>query len=176
MSLEQPTAAAIVGGEVPDLLFPSTRGDNVALKDRALGDYVLFVYPRTGRPDQPDSAEWGTIPGAKGCTAEACDFRDLERDFAAVGYSVLGLSSQSSGYQREAADRLHLPYPLLSDTSLRLAGALGLETFVFDQATLYRRVTLLVEGGMIAAVVEPGDDPAGHPDEALAVARERAAA
>ncbi len=176
MSHAQPPNAALVGRRMPDVALPATGGGHVVLSDPSLGKYVLFIYPRTGRPDQPDAAAWVAIPGAKGCTAEACDFRDLTLEFAVAGYAVFGLSSQISTDQREAADRLHLPYSLLSDAGLDLAGALGLATFTFDELTLYKRVTLLVESGVIAMVIEPGADPVGHANEVLAELRAGGAA
>ena len=84
---------------VPALSFPATTGRVVDLAHDALGDFVLFIYPRTGRPDRPDSDDWALIPGAKGCTAESCEFRDLAAEFSLIGLSIFGLSTQATGYQ-----------------------------------------------------------------------------
>jgi len=85
---------------------------------------------RTGRPGEaPLVPEWDLIPGARGCTPEACASRDLAEVFEALGVDLFGLSTQDSTYQQEAANRLHLPYPLLSDAELHLTSALGLPTF-----------------------------------------------
>lgn len=77
---------------------------------------MVFVYPRMGRPDQAPLAGWDQIPGARGCTPQACAFRDLHADLrAASAAHVFGLSVQTTDWQSEAVARLHLPFPLLSD-------------------------------------------------------------
>ena len=158
----------LVGMSFPRLRFPATTGHVVDLGDDTVGDFVLFIYPRSGRPDQPDPDEWALIPGAKGCTAESCEFRDLAAEFSLIGLSIYGLSTQDTAYQREAADRLHLPYPLLSDPHMKLGGALGLETFSYDDSELYKRATLVVRGGAVVMSQLEIIDAAGHPRELLA--------
>ncbi|MGO4584197.1 peroxiredoxin [Arthrobacter sp. 2RAF6] len=115
---------------------------------------------------------WAAIPGAKGCTAEACSFRDLRDDFAVLGWEVIGCSVQNTAYQSEAASRLHLPYPIVSDQDFALRGTLGLSTFEFEGDELYRRITLLVDGGIVVAVIEPGQDPGSHVEDVLKVVRQ----
>jgi peroxiredoxin len=165
----------LVGIKMPDIVLTSTGGESGRLSDLTPEKYVLFIYPRTGRPGHPDPDDWAAIPGAKGCTAEACQFRDLRDDFAEAAYGVFGLSSQSTGYQREASTRLHLPYALLADPNLALGKDLALETFVYDGLTLYKRLTLIVEGGTIVEVVVPESDPANHPDAVLSIVKTRTA-
>ena len=77
----------------------------------------MFAYPRTGEPGKPSLvADWDMIPGARGCTPQTCAFRDLHKVLIEAGAArVFGLSTQDPAYQREAATRLHLPFPLLSD-------------------------------------------------------------
>ena len=156
------------GVPLPELSLTATGGPRIGLGPEELGDHVLFVYPKTGRPDRPAPASWATLPGAKGCTAESCEFRDLADDFARIGFRILGLSSQDPEYQREAAERLHLPYPLLSDLDLRLADALGLDTFEFEGERLYTRITLVVRAGLIDRVHRRIPDPGAHPRAVLA--------
>lgn len=153
---------------MPHLSLRATSGEaTIDLGSRALGDYVLFVYPRTGRPDRPESAEWANIPGAKGCTAESCEFRDLADDFRRIGFRIFGLSSQDTEYQREAAERLHLPYPLLSDPGFRLAEEFGLGSFEFEGDRLYSRATLVVRDGVIDEAYLGIEDPRTHPHVVL---------
>ena len=115
----------LTGARMPDVTLPATDGADVAL-GRLNGWSVLFFYPMTGRPDQPLPDGWDQIPGARGCTPQSCAFRDLSRDLADCGVSSLyGISTQTTAYQREAAERLHLPFPLLSDADLTLARALS---------------------------------------------------
>ncbi|MBP2375817.1 peroxiredoxin [Paeniglutamicibacter psychrophenolicus] len=153
----------LVGQQFPLLSLPSTTGETLGPMDFATGSFVLFIYPRTGRPDRVEPPEWSLVPGAKGCTPEACEFRDLASDFASIGYRVFGLSSQDTDYQREAAERLHLPYPLLSDPGFVLATACGLPTFGFDGELLHVRSTLVVRERMITHAFLGINDAATHP-------------
>ncbi len=168
MDLPETRAESLTGRVIPALRFASTVGPEIDLASATLGSYVLFIYPRTGRPDRVESTEWSTIPGAKGCTAESCEFRDLAADFKAAGYSIFGLSSQDTNYQREAAQRLHLPYGLLSDPSLELAAALELGTFDFEGDSLYKRGTLVITDRAITLAELEISDPESHPRELLA--------
>jgi peroxiredoxin len=112
--------------------------------------------------------DWDRIPGARGCTPEACGFRDHAADLAAAGASVAGVSTQDSEYQREVIQRLRLPFPLLSDVDRRLAHALRLPTFEAGGHVLYRRLTLIVRGGHVEKVFYPVFPPDGHAEEVLA--------
>jgi peroxiredoxin len=142
---------------LPHVSLAATDGTNVRL-DELPGRSVVFAYPRTGRPgeDSPGGdAAWNAIPGARGCTPEACSFRDELARFREIGARVFGLSTQDSEYQREAVERLHLPYLLLSDEQLEFSRALSLPTFEVEGMTLIRRLTLIVAEGRIADVVYP---------------------
>jgi peroxiredoxin len=159
------------GAALPAIALAATDGTSVRL-DELDGLSVVFAYPRTGRPgEEPPGGEagWNAIPGARGCTPEACSFRDETARFAALGARVFGLSTQDTDYQREAVERLHLPYPLLSDAGHRLTDALDLPTFEVDGLRLIRRLTLIVRDGRIADVVYP----VFPPDRGAALALER---
>lgn len=142
--------------ELPSLSLPSTDGGAVdlAAASRA-GRVVVFIYPRTGQPgvELPDG--WDSIPGARGCTPQACGFRDLASEFAALDTTIYGLSTQETAYQREAATRLRLPFTLLSDARLRLRTALRLPTFEAQGMTLLRRMSLVLEAGRVRDVLYP---------------------
>jgi peroxiredoxin len=142
------------GAELPALELSTTAG-GIDVADAARDTLVLYLYPRTGRPDQPPPAAWDEIPGARGCTPQACSFRDAHADISRLGAQVLGLSAQPLDEQRETAERLGLPYPLASDPELTLASALDLPTFEFEGARLYRRLTLIARGGRIAKIFYP---------------------
>ena len=145
----------LYGTRIPELWLASTAGKPVNLA-QTRGRTVLFCYPRTGQPDQPVPPEWDAIPGARGCTPQCCAFRDRYRELLAAGAShIFGLSTQDTEYQREAVERLELPYPLLSDWELNFAHALKLPTFQFDSVTLIKRLTLIVDNGWIAKVFYP---------------------
>ena len=160
-------AAHLPGAKIPHIALPSTSGERVAL-DRLGPRTVLFLYPMTGRPGVALPEGWDLIPGARGCTPEACGFRDRHAELLAKGVAVLGLSSQSPEAQLEAARRLELPFPLLSDERLLTARALGLPTFEVEGRRLFRRLTLVVSGGVVERVFYPVFPPDRHADEVLA--------
>jgi len=149
---------------LPSLALPATDGTTVDLS-MLPGRSVVYVYPRTGRPDQPLPTGWDQIPGARGCTPQSCAYRDRAAELKALGVRVFGLSTQDTAYQLEAVTRLHLPFPLLSDERLELTAALSLPTFAVDGMTLIKRLTLVIDDGAIETVfypVFPPDADASH--------------
>lgn len=174
--LDDGAAAHLPGQRVPGLELPATAGHPVRLDQLGAGRTVLYLFPRMGQPGQPLPTGWDLIPGARGCTPEACAFRDHHEDLAAAGAGVFGLSSQSTAYQAEAVDRLHLPFALLSDTALALAQALDLPTFRVDDHHLYKRLTLIVRDGVVEHVFYPVFPPDQHAQQVLTWLRERRAA
>jgi peroxiredoxin len=156
----------LLDAAVPPIELPATTGDTVRL-DELDGRTVLFCYPRTGRPDQELPPGWNAIPGARGCTPEACGFRDAHAQFHELGARVLALSTQAGDYQREMAERLHLPFPVLSDERLELTTALGLPTFETSGWTLLKRLTLVIDDGRVSHVFYPVFPPDSHAAEVL---------
>jgi peroxiredoxin len=139
---------------------------------------VLFFYPRTGEHGRSAGPEWDLIPGARGCTPQSCGFRDLHGDFRALGVAVAGVSTQTTAYQREFAERNHVPFALLSDADLRLTRALRLPTFEFPVAsggptTLIRRMAWYLDGGRIRHVWYPVFPPDRNAETVLAWLRGR---
>jgi peroxiredoxin len=146
------------GLEVPAVALPSTAGGTVRLADPAAPRTVVFAYPRTGRPgEEPPGgeADWNAIPGARGCTPQACAYRDSAARFRELGVRLYGLSTQDTAYQREMATRLGLPYEVLSDAALQLTRALRLPTFQVEGHTLLKRHTLVIDHGTIEHVFYP---------------------
>lgn len=158
----------LTGHRLPRVALPATRGpavDLAALKGWA----VLYCYPMTGRPGAPLPGGWDTIPGARGCTPQACSFRDHFRELQGLGVrSVFGISTQTTAYQREAAERLHLPFPLLSDAAFELADTLDLPSFEVDGDRLLKRLTMIAHDGMIEGVLYPVFPPDRSADDVLA--------
>jgi peroxiredoxin len=147
--------------------LPSTRGRVVDLS-RLAGTAVVYIYPRTGRPDQELPTGWNAIPGARGCTPQSCAFRDHYEALQRAGAAqVFGLSTQDTAYQREAVERLHLPFELLSDAGLKLAKALNLPTFEVDGMKLIRRLTLILRDGVIEKVFYPVFPPDQNAEQVL---------
>ncbi|WP_460516955.1 peroxiredoxin [Flindersiella endophytica] len=157
------------GAAVPSLLLPATTGSSVSLLSASQSErVVVFCYPKTGRPGVAPAPGWDSIPGARGCTPEACAFRDLKVSFDALNVAIFGLSTQPTPYQQEAASRLHLPYPLLSDASLALTTALRLPSMIVEGETLLRRTTLVLDAGAITHVFYPVFPPDTHAEAVLA--------
>jgi len=143
------------GLAIPSLPLPSTLGGTADLAELAQGRLVAYVYPRTGTPGEPSPEGWDDIPGARGCTPQSCAYRDALAEFERLGASPVGISTQNAEEQSEFASREHIPFPLLSDSDLRLTAALGLPTFEVAGMTLYRRLTLIAEAGTIVKVFYP---------------------
>lgn len=160
-------AGHLAGARLPHVVLPDTDGQQVDLASLA-GRSVVYAYPRTGRPGEPPLVDdWDAIPGARGCTPESCSFRDHHASLTELGVRVLGLSTQDSAYQREAVERLHLPFPLLSDERHELADALSLPTFDVAGLRLLRRLTMLVRDGQVEHVWYPVFPPDAHAAEVV---------
>ncbi len=157
----------LAGMALPGVRLPSTRDGTVDLAELAQDCLVVYVYPRTGTPGQPSPAGWDDIPGARGCTPQSCAYRDSLAEFTSLGAAVLGIGAQSPNEQREFAEREHIPFPLLSDSDLRLRDALRLPTFEVEGMTLYKRLTFIAEGGRIAKVFYPVFPPDRNAAEVL---------
>jgi len=160
-------AAHLPGVQLPAIELPSTDGGRVALRD-LITRTVVFVYPSIGGIDDALLEEWTAIPGARGCTPEACGFRDQLGSFRSARVEVFGLSGQPAGQQRDAVDRLRLPYPLLSDERLQLAASLSLPTFEFHGQKYFKRITLAVSQGRVDAALYPVFPPGQAAERALA--------
>jgi peroxiredoxin len=167
-------ARHLAGMKLPDLALPATSGTTVSLA-RVPGRVVLYIYPRTGVPGVDLPPGWNDIPGARGCTPQSCGFRDHFAELKALGVSqMFGLSAQDTDYQREAAERLHLPFPLLSDAAGLLARALGLPTFTVAGMTLLKRMALIIDDGAIVKVFYPVFPPDQNAAEVIAWLRNHA--
>ncbi|WP_395575745.1 redoxin family protein [Streptomyces sp. BK79] len=167
-------AAHLPGMKMPHRELQGTGGTTVRLDALGAGRTVIYIYPLTGRPgvDLPDG--WDSIPGARGCTPEACGFRDHYQDLLAAGAdAVFGLSSQETDYQSEFAERLHLPFQMLSDPARNLAQQLDLPTFeTASGLMLYKRLTLIIRDGVVEHVFYPIFPPNEHADQVLAWLRD----
>lgn len=158
----------LLGMRWPTVALPSTDGATVDLSALP-GRTVVYAYPRTGSPgEDPLVDDWDLIPGARGCTPQACAYRDHAADLTGAGARVVGLSTQSTDHQRELVDRLHLPFPVLSDEAGTLRAALRLPVFEVTGTTLLKRLTMVVRDG----VIEHVRYPVFPPDSDAAVVRD----
>ena len=162
-------ARHLSGMALPDVSLRATDGRTVSLA-RLPGRTVVYAYPRTGEPGKAMLVpEWDQIPGARGCTPQSCAFRDHFAELRAAGADqVFGLSTQSTAYQREMAERLHLPFPVLSDEELALTRAARLPTFEAGGLTLIKRLALVLDDGRVTQVFYPVFPPDRNAAEVLA--------
>lgn len=162
-------AAHLPGATIPSVSLAATDGRSIDLSAMP-GRTVVFAYPRTGQPGQIALVDdWDMIPGARGCTPQTCSFRDLFADLRAAGADhVFGLSAQDPAYQREMAERLHLPFPVLSDEALELTRALRLPTMQVAGLTLIKRLAWISDNGRITHVLYPVFPPDSNGPDVLA--------
>jgi peroxiredoxin len=169
-------AAHLTGANVPSVPLAATSGATVDLAQLA-GRTVVYAYPMTGQPNVALPDGWDMLPGARGCTPQSCAFRDHYDELKGLGVAHLfGLSTQSTDYQREAAERLHLPFPILSDSALKLAQAMRLPTFEVAGMKLLKRVTLIMRDGQIETVFYPVFPPDRSASDVVDWLRHRAPA
>ncbi|OQW50780.1 peroxiredoxin [Candidatus Raskinella chloraquaticus] len=161
-------AGHLAGSMAPSIALAATNGTSIDLS-RVGGKVVVFAYPRTGEPGKIGlTDDWDMIPGARGCTPQTCAFRDLNNDFSNLGARVFGLSTQSAAYQREMVERLHVPFPVLSDEALTLARAWRLPTMEVAGMTLLKRLALVLVEGRVDKVFYPVFPPDRNAADVLA--------
>ena len=169
--LDDGGSAHLPGLALPHCRLRSTQGgwvDAAAIPGRV----VIYCYPKTGRPGQALPQGWDEIPGARGCTPQTCAFRDHHAELGELQTQVFGLSVQSSDYQQEAAQRLHLPFALLSDADYEFTDALRLPTFEVDGKRLNKRLTLIARNGVIEHCFYPVFPPDQNSEQVLAWLRQ----
>jgi peroxiredoxin len=161
-------AGHLTGLQMPDIALRATDGTRVGLASLT-GRTVIYAYPKTGAPGVPSPDGWDLIPGARGCTPQSCGFRDHFGALRSLGVAHLfGLSTQESAYQREAVERLHLPFAILSDENLELANTIRLPTFEVAGMILLKRLTLVIDDGVITKVFYPVFPPDRNAQEVIA--------
>jgi peroxiredoxin len=165
-------ARHLTGMRLPSVPLEATDGSQVDLS-KLSGRTVVYIYPRTGVPGRSMPEGWNEIPGARGCTPQSCGFRDHFAELKRLGVvRVFGLSTQDSAYQREAVERLHLPFAVLSDERLELARALKLPTFKVAGMMLLNRMALVIDDGVITKVFYPVFPPDKNAEEVIAWLRQ----
>jgi len=170
-NLPKPTddgaAEHLMGVPLPPLSLRSTRDRIVDFRRLGAPRTVIYCYPMTGVPRNPLPPGWDLIPGARGCTPQTCGFRDHYQDLKDLRAEVLGLSTQTTEYQQEMANRLHLPFEVLSDSGFKLCDALRLPTFEVEGVRLLKRLTMIVRDSKIEYVFYPVFPPNESADEVI---------
>ncbi|KAB2580915.1 putative redoxin domain-containing protein [Lasiodiplodia theobromae] len=147
--------------DLPSLPLPSTNDETVDLS-KLKGLTVVFCYPRTGKPKESVPEDWDAIPGARGCTPQACSFKAATSELKGLGISrIFGLSTQETEHQKLTREHLRLGYHLLSDEHFKFCEALSLPMFEYGSWKLVRRVSLVIQDGKIVWV----DYPVFPPDK-----------
>ena len=164
-------AGHLPGMKMASLVLPASNGSKVDLSSLQ-GKLVVYAFPRTGRPGEPNPDGWDLIPGARGCTPQSCAFRDHFHELKSLGVDHLfGVSTQATSWQREAAERLHLPFPLISDECRRLSNAMHFPLFETNGMTLLKRMTLVIQDGIIEKVFYPVFPPDKNASDVAAYLR-----
>jgi len=144
----------LLGLRLPDVVLPTTQGSTLALS-KLSGYVVIYCYPMTGQPGVPLPPGWDEIPGARGCTPQNTAYKDHYDELSELGAQVFGLSTQTTEYQLEMAQRLNLPFAVLSDHEMAFAKGLELPTFHTNGMHLLKRLTLIAKDGEVVVVKYP---------------------
>ena len=149
------------GDRAPDFELPDQTGTARSLAGLlADGPIVLFFYPAAMTP---------------GCTKEACHFRDLAAEFAAVGASRVGISTDPVDKQARFSDSQRFDYPLLSDADGAVAQMFGVKRGLLGKFMPVKRTTFVIDTDRtVLEVISSEVNMDTHADKALAVLRERA--
>ena len=167
--IDDGTANHLLGRDVPPIELMSTANRIINLAEISNRQKtVVYCYPLTGAPNQELPMNWNEIAGARGCTPQSCAFRDHFGELQALDSMVFGLSTQTTPYQQEMVERLHLPFEVLSDAELTFTKALGLPTLEIESKILLKRLTLIISGGRIIKVFYPVFPPDKNAEEVIA--------
>lgn len=148
------------GETVADFELPDQTGTPRKLSELlSSGPVVLFFYPAAMTP---------------GCTKEACHFRDLAAEFAAVGANRVGISADPVDKQAKFADLRKFDYPLLSDTDGTVAAQFGVKRGLLGKLMPVKRTTFVIDTDRtVLDVISSEFNMDTHADKALATLRAR---
>ena len=140
-----------VGDQAPDFTLISQTGESVTLSD-LIGkkNVVLYFYPKDK---------------SKGCTRQACEFRDKYEAFTDLGAEVIGISSDDTKSHESFADEYNLPFILLSDEKNKVRNLFGVKSTL---GVISGRVTYVIDKkGIVRHIFSSQFQPKKHIKEAI---------
>jgi len=148
------------GDRVADFELPDQTGAVRSLSSLlANGPIALFFYPAAMTP---------------GCTKEACHFRDLAGEFAAVGANRVGISTDPVEKQAKFSDSQGFDFPVLSDQGGVVAAQFGVKRGLLGVLSPVKRTTFVIdEDRTVLGVIASEVNMTTHADKALEVLRSR---
>ncbi len=151
------------GDRAPEFELPDQTGTPRSLSGLlADGPIVLFFYPAAMTP---------------GCTKEACHFRDLAGEFADLGASRVGISTDAVDKQARFSDSQRFDYPLLSDADGSVAESFGVKRGLLGKFMPVKRTTFVIDRDRtVLEVISSEVNMDTHADQALKVLRARSSA
>jgi len=144
-----------IGDKAPDFTLPTDGAGTVRLSDLKGQHVVLYFYPKDD---------------TSGCTAEACQFRDLFPKFGHSDAAIVGISRDSIASHDKFKKKYKLPFTLAADEQGKVTERYG----VWVQKSMYgrkymgiERSTFLIDGkGVIRGIWRKVKVP-GHAEEVL---------
>lgn len=132
-----------IGDKAPSFSGNDAYGKNISLKEFSGRKLILYFYPKDNTP---------------GCTAEACNLKDNEKELLDKGFAIVGVSADSEASHRKFIDKYSLPFPLISDTEKKIIkdyGVWGLKKFMGKEYMGIIRTTFVIsEDGIIEKIFE----------------------
>jgi peroxiredoxin Q/BCP len=132
-----------IGDKVPEFSVSDDLGNIQSLSDYFGRKLIIFFYPKANTP---------------GCTAEACDLRDHYKELKEAGYSLLGVSADSSKTQHNFSKKFNFPFPLLADENkevINIFGVWGPKKFMGKEYEgILRKTFIIDEKGFVERVIE----------------------
>ena len=160
--------AHLDGAGAPSIRLLTTRNRWIDFGEEAATPTVVFFYPRTGEPGKPSPPDWDMIPGARGCHHHFCGFRNIHQEFQKEGFKVFAASAQSTEYQQEFVERMHIPFEVISDHKFELTDALRLPSFEYRSTRLIARLALVLNRKKIVHAFYPVFPPVKNAETVLA--------
>jgi peroxiredoxin len=166
-SLDDGACRHLAGAAMPPLRLPLALGGVLDLAATTASRRIVVCFSVTAEPGKTLPAAWNDEADSKDSTPQLSAFRDVIESFKDLGADVVGLSAQTSDFQRELSVRLGLRFALVSDAKGEAQQALKLPTYQSGGVTMLRRLTLVVRDGVVEHVFYPVVSLEGHARQVL---------